>query len=369
MYLLPVHPLLRRTLAQALTQRLALSSYSSRFGHTHNPLAAAARHLSSSARTRERYIQIAHGHLIPHRITPIRTAAPPPRRAAAHGSQEEEESANTTWCNNMSRDGEERDTARPPALGQEVDATTTAATGIAPDLPIPNAGVEHGGLKVNPALARIRGGSSAAGGGGGSGSGSGSGGEVIPSPSVIRAVRRGGAPDRAASTPSALGGAGGEASSSDSGLESDADELLENVKDMQEATASMHLPQDELPAGAPVQAKKRFAILYCESQAEWSEELPRLWLKLLRQPGEEWVLYRVAEKGELPTVEDDFDGVIIPGSSHSSYEDLPWVRMSARAVRRGCCRAVRTPSAVSALTTPCRSTSSRIMCVRATFRS
>lgn len=209
---------------------------------------------------------------------------------------------------------------------------TAAAPGAALELPIPSAAsIEHsGGLKVNPALARIRGGSgvtSAATGGSSSSNSSSMGdggghltrGEVIPSPSVTRAVRRGG-------TPSALGGAGGEVSSSDSGAESDADDLWENVKEMQEATAAMHLAQDELPADAPVQAKKRFAILYCESQSEWSEELPRLWLKLLRQPGEEWVLYRVAEKGELPSVEDDFDGVIIPGSSHSSYEDLPWVR-------------------------------------------
>jgi len=51
-----------------------------------------------------------------------------------------------------------------------------------------------------------------------------------------------------------------------------------------------------------------------------------LWVKLLRQPGEEWTLYRTAEKGELPTVDDDYDGVLIPGSHYSAYDDLPWVR-------------------------------------------
>lgn len=92
------------------------------------------------------------------------------------------------------------------------------------------------------------------------------------------------------------------------------------------------------------------------------EELPRIWLRLLREPGEVWILYHVAEKGELPTIDDDFDGILIPGatataacarvcavlgaaaagcwslacaptcpltplagSSHSAYEDLPWI--------------------------------------------
>jgi len=52
-----------------------------------------------------------------------------------------------------------------------------------------------------------------------------------------------------------------------------------------------------------------------------------VWLKLLKERSdkEEWHVYRTAEKGELPTVDDDYHGVIIPGSSHSCYEDLVWI--------------------------------------------
>jgi GMP synthase-like glutamine amidotransferase len=55
--------------------------------------------------------------------------------------------------------------------------------------------------------------------------------------------------------------------------------------------------------------------------------VPAVWLKLLKERSdkEEWHVYRTAEKGELPTVDDDYHGVIIPGSSHSCYEDLEWI--------------------------------------------
>lgn len=31
-------------------------------------------------------------------------------------------------------------------------------------------------------------------------------------------------------------------------------------------------------------------------------------------------MYRTAERGELPSLDDDLDGVLIPGSHYSAYE-------------------------------------------------
>jgi hypothetical protein len=102
------------------------------------------------------------------------------------------------------------------------------------------------------------------------------------------------------------------------------EQLFRDVQEDMFATCELNIPKEvhEQPG-----RKKRFAIIFCEDDPAWRDELPRIWTRLLRQPGEEWVLYRLAENGELPslTEEDDWDGFLIPGSGHSAYEDLPWV--------------------------------------------
>lgn len=74
-----------------------------------------------------------------------------------------------------------------------------------------------------------------------------------------------------------------------------------------------------LPANVPVQFPPQSSALcpsaYCCVSFP-AEDVISIWLKLLRERSndEEWHVYRAAEKGELPTVDADYHGVIIPGS-------------------------------------------------------
>jgi GMP synthase-like glutamine amidotransferase len=76
-------------------------------------------------------------------------------------------------------------------------------------------------------------------------------------------------------------------------------------------------------------------LLLCEDDKQFAADVPRVWLRLLREKGnpEDWRIYRTAEKGELPRIDDDLHGVLIPGSSHSCYEDLPWIHRLREFVR------------------------------------
>ncbi len=66
----------------------------------------------------------------------------------------------------------------------------------------------------------------------------------------------------------------------------------------------------------------------CEDEPKWEDEgSDDLWRGHLREldRDEEWSVYR-AYRGELPALADGFDGILIPGSHYSVYENLPWMQ-------------------------------------------
>ena len=70
---------------------------------------------------------------------------------------------------------------------------------------------------------------------------------------------------------------------------------------------------------------------------KWGDEGWLIWQNLLKSSGaheEEWVVYRTAEVGELPRLEDDLDGVLIPGSHYSAYEEHAWIHALCDYVRQ-----------------------------------
>jgi len=73
---------------------------------------------------------------------------------------------------------------------------------------------------------------------------------------------------------------------------------------------------------------KRFGIIHCYDTSKWWPIGSEVWKKALQntQDDEEWIIYDLPGKGELPKHEDNLDAVVITGSARGAYEDLPWIR-------------------------------------------
>jgi hypothetical protein len=57
----------------------------------------------------------------------------------------------------------------------------------------------------------------------------------------------------------------------------------------------------------------KYAIVHTEDAPKW-ETGWALWQDAMKEEGEEWVVYHAATNGEVPSIDDDLDGVIITGS-------------------------------------------------------
>jgi hypothetical protein len=66
-------------------------------------------------------------------------------------------------------------------------------------------------------------------------------------------------------------GSGGSVASASGTDDSSEDEFVEEVKELAAGTAQLALPVEV----EPVPRKKRFAIIFCEDEAAWVDELPR----------------------------------------------------------------------------------------------
>ena len=67
----------------------------------------------------------------------------------------------------------------------------------------------------------------------------------------------------------------------------------------------------------------RFAVIECDDAPIWQNGFAEFMLPAFAEPGEEWVVFRTASDGSLPSAAD-FDGVILTGSHFNVADDPPF---------------------------------------------
>lgn len=77
----------------------------------------------------------------------------------------------------------------------------------------------------------------------------------------------------------------------------------------------------------------KFGIIHCYDSDKWWPLGSNIWRDALQRSGDEWFIYNLTGKGELPKPEDNLDGVIITGSHRGAYDDLPWIQRLAEWIR------------------------------------
>jgi GMP synthase-like glutamine amidotransferase len=69
--------------------------------------------------------------------------------------------------------------------------------------------------------------------------------------------------------------------------------------------------------------KRKFAVLDCEDSEKW-KDLVSIWTQTFKNSDEDiWEGFKVCQ-GELPSAPEEYHGILISGSHHTSYEPHDW---------------------------------------------
>jgi hypothetical protein len=74
----------------------------------------------------------------------------------------------------------------------------------------------------------------------------------------------------------------------------------------------------------PPPPRRKYAVIDCEDSPNWATAFSELLAPSFASPDEQWDLFSLAAKQELPTLADGYAGIVLTGSHYNVREDAPF---------------------------------------------